>query len=193
MSPAIKNLTFKQFIDSVQKLTKGAGLTHREILDIMEFRMGGTYLQELRELRDNGASLAEAVGHFLRKDARRKARLEAQAKVDAWIDLKRKFVKKKWGVEISYTFSDENGLYLVLGQVHSDGPAYESGLRSGDVIVTVSDWLITVMDRPQVAVNLFQAGANIVKLGIMKPTGSTHDIISYVQGQNHDRNIIGVF
>merc|ERR1712038_1747308 len=110
-----------------------------------------------------------------------------------WIDLKRKFVKKKWGVEISYTFSDENGLYLVLGQVHSDGPAYESGLRSGDVIVTVSDWLITVMDRPQVAVNLFQAGANIVKLGIMKPTGSTHDIISCVQGQNHDRNIIGVF
>ena len=35
--------------------------------------------------------------------------------------------------------SDENGLYLVLGQVHSDGPAYESGLRSGDVIVTVSE------------------------------------------------------
>ena len=138
MSPAIKNLTFKQFIDSVQRLTKGAGLTHREILDIMEFRMGGTYLQELRELRDNGASLAEVVEHFLRKDAemrkvaRRKARLEAQAKVgichsfviamrkvliylhfsknnfilqvDAWIDLKRKFVKKKWGVEISYTF-----------------------------------------------------------------------------------------
>ena len=138
MSPAIKNLTFKQFIDSVQRLTKGAGLTHREILDIMEFRMGGTYLQELRELRDNGATLAEVVEHFLRKDAemrkvaRRKARLEAQAKVgichsfviamrkvliythllknnfilqvDAWIDLKRKFVKKKWGVEISYTF-----------------------------------------------------------------------------------------
>ena len=138
MSPAIRNLTFKQFIDSVQRLTKGAGLTHREILDIMEFRMGGTYLQELRELRDNGATLAEVVEHFLRKDAemrkvaRRKARLEAQAKVgichsfviamrkvliylhisknnfilqvDAWIDLKRKFVKKKWGVEISYTF-----------------------------------------------------------------------------------------
>ena len=47
-------------------------------------------------------------------------------------------------------FSDENGLYLVLGSVYEDGPAYESGLRSGDVIVTVSDWLITVMDRPQV-------------------------------------------
>ena len=45
----------------------------------------------------------------------------------------------------------------------------------------------------QVAVHLFQAGANIVKLGILKPSGASHDIISYVQGQNHDRNIIGVF
>ena len=111
-----------------------------------------------------------------------------------------------------FPFSDENGLYLVLGSVQPDGPAYESGLRSGDVIVTVSDWLITVMDRPQVklsqaptgshlsphltaqvALHLFQAGANIVRLGILKPNGTSHDIISYVQGQNHDRNIIGVF
>ena len=38
----------------------------------------------------------------------------------------------------------------MLGSVYEDSPAYESGLRSGDVIVTVSDWLITVMDRPQV-------------------------------------------
>ena len=29
MSPSIKNLTFKQFIDKVQKLVKGRGLTHR--------------------------------------------------------------------------------------------------------------------------------------------------------------------
>merc|ERR1719438_171761 len=35
MSPSTKNLTFKQFIDQIQKLTTGAGLTHREILDIM--------------------------------------------------------------------------------------------------------------------------------------------------------------
>merc|ERR1711971_969985 len=199
MSPSTKNLTFKQFLDSVQRLTKGAGLTHREILDIMEFRMGGEFLQELREMRANGAGLYEVVEYLLKKDAdmrkiaRRKARLEAQAKVDAWIDLKRKFVKKKWGVEISFTFSDENGLYLVLGAVHDDGPAYECGLRSGDVIVTVSDWLITVMDKPEVALHLFQAGANIVKLGIMEPNGTSHDIISHVQGQNHDRNIIGAF
>ena len=31
MSPSIKNLTFKQFIDKVQKLVKGRGLTHRYV------------------------------------------------------------------------------------------------------------------------------------------------------------------
>jgi len=199
MSPSIKNLTFKQFIDKVQQLVKGKGLTHREILDIMEFRMGGVYLHEMKELRQNGATLQEIVEFFLKKDAamrqqaRRKARLEAQAKVDAWVDLKRKFVKSNWGVEMSYTFSDENGLHLVLGQVNEDSPAYECGVRSGDVIVMVNDWLITVMDRPQVALHLFQAGANIVKLGILKPNGKSHDIISFANGQNHNRNLIGAF
>ena len=36
--------------------------------------------------------------------------------------------------------------------VSEDSPAYECGVRSGDVIVTVNDWLITVMDRPQVEI-----------------------------------------
>ena len=69
------------------RLTKGSKLTHREILDIIEFRMGGDFLQELRELRSSGATLSEIVEYFLKKDAemrsyaRRRARLEAQAKV----------------------------------------------------------------------------------------------------------------
>ena len=87
ISPNIKNLTFKQFIDAVQALVRGRGLTHREIIDIMEFRMGGSYQQELMDMRAAGASLQELVEYFLTKDAsmrqqaRRKARLEAQAKV----------------------------------------------------------------------------------------------------------------
>ena len=36
----------------------------REILDIMEFRLGGLYLQEMRDLRGGGATLAEVVKHF---------------------------------------------------------------------------------------------------------------------------------
>ena len=87
MSPSTRNLTFKQFIDKVRKLVQGKGLTHREVLDIMEFRLGGLYLQEMKDLRAAGATLAEIVEHFMKKDAemrqqaRRKARLEAQAKV----------------------------------------------------------------------------------------------------------------
>ena len=33
--------------------------TNREIMDIMEFRLGGLYLQEMRDLRGGGATLAE--------------------------------------------------------------------------------------------------------------------------------------
>jgi C-terminal processing protease CtpA/Prc len=60
--------------------------------------------------------------------------------------------------------------------VVESGPAWESGVRKGDVIVTVNAWLIVLMDRAQVAAHLFQAGANIVKLGIQKETTtSSHE------------------
>ena len=47
-------------------------------------------------------------------------------------------------------FSKSHGLHLILDQVVENGPAWESGVRPGDVIVTVNDWLIVLMDRPQV-------------------------------------------
>ena len=37
-----------------------------------------------------------------------------------------------------------------MDDVVENGPAWESGVRKGDVIVTVNDWLIVLMDRPQV-------------------------------------------
>ena len=37
-----------------------------------------------------------------------------------------------------------------MDDVVESGPAWESGVRKGDVIVTVNDWLIVLMDRPQV-------------------------------------------
>ena len=42
--------------------------TPREILDIMEFRLGGLYLQEMRDLRGGGATLAEVVKHSLKDE-----------------------------------------------------------------------------------------------------------------------------
>ena len=39
---------------------------------------------------------------------------------------------------------------MIMNDVVENGPAWESGVRAGDVIVTVNDWLIVLMDRPQV-------------------------------------------
>ena len=47
------------------------------------------------------------------------------------------------------------GLHLIIETVSTDSPAYKSGVRPGDVIVTVDDWLITLMDKPQVT-NIYQ-------------------------------------
>jgi hypothetical protein len=56
--------------------------------------------------------------------------------------------------EINYYFipffSKNHGLHLILNDVIENGPAWESGVRAGDVIVTINDWLIVLMDRPQV-------------------------------------------
>ena len=52
----------------------------------------------------------------------------------------------------TFTRSEESGLNLIIETVNQDSPAYKSGVRQGDVIVTVDDWLITVMDRPQVII-----------------------------------------
>ena len=46
--------------------------------------------------------------------------------------------------------SSECGLLLVLGQVAEDSPAWQSGLRGGDAIVSVNEWKINLMDRPEV-------------------------------------------
>ena len=41
-----------------------------------------------------------------------------------------------------------------MDDVVESGPAWESGVRKGDVIVTVNDWLIVLMDRAQVNIDL---------------------------------------
>ena len=46
--------------------------------------------------------------------------------------------------------SDDDGLLLVLGEVDEESPAWQSGLRCGDAIVTVNDWKTNMMDRPEV-------------------------------------------
>ena len=46
--------------------------------------------------------------------------------------------------------SDESGLLLLLMDVIKDSPAWLCGLRDGDAIVTINEWQITLMDKPEV-------------------------------------------
>jgi len=181
MSPSGKVHIFGLFFEKVLALIDGIDLTHREILDLMRSRMGAGYAKEFDELRDKGLTLQQIVDYFLQRDgetvaeSRLVAKLKADARVDKRVYLKRTYSKEKWGVSLTYTFSKNAGLHLILNDVVAGGPAWESGVRPGDVIVTVNDWLIVLMDRPQVAAHLFQAGANIVKLGIQKTRGAGTD------------------
>jgi len=181
MSPSGKVHIFGLFFEKVLMLIEGKELTHREILNLMRSRMGAGYAKEFDELREKGFTLQQIIDYFLKRDgetiaeSRLVAKLKADARVDSRVYLKRNYSKEKWGVSLTYTFSKDHGLHLILNDVIENGPAWESGVRPGDVIVTVNDWLIVLMDRPQVAAHLFQAGANIVKLGIQKSRGTSPD------------------
>ena len=52
---------------------------------------------------------------------------------------------------------------LIIETVTENGPAWKCGVRPGDVIVTVDDWLITVMDKPQVNI-LIDCTKNLIVL-----------------------------
>jgi len=189
MSPSGKTHIFGLFFEMVLDVVNGKGLTHREILDLMRFRMGAGYAMEFDELRKKGLTLQQIVDYFLKRDeetlaeSRLVAKLKAEARVDKRVYLKREYSKEKWGVSLTYTFSKNQGLHLIMDDVVESGPAWESGVRKGDVIVTVNDWLIVLMDRPQVAAHLFQAGANIVKLGIQK----THSTDAEAEEENEEQ------
>ena len=149
--------TFTHFFGKVVKVTTGKDLTHREILDVIAFRLGGDFAVEFEELRYSGYRLQEIVDHFLMKDeaarleSMRRARLRANTRREAEVRLQRAAKRDNWGVRLSYCQSEEAGLQLRVDQVTELGPAYRSGLRAGNTIVTVDDWLITLMDRPQVS------------------------------------------
>ena len=89
MSSSSKSITFAAFFGLVMEVTREVGLTHREILDVIRFRLGGDYAREFDALRADGWKLQAIVDHFLSKDeegrldAMRRAKIKAQAKIDA--------------------------------------------------------------------------------------------------------------
>ena len=47
--------------------------------------------------------------------------------------------------------SSDSGLHLIIDHVQEGSPAWKSGLRPFDGIISVSTWVITVMDRVDVS------------------------------------------
>ena len=60
--------TFAAFFKAVVAVTTGRGLTHREIMELVRYRLGGGHAQEFDELRARGWRLQQIVDHFLMKD-----------------------------------------------------------------------------------------------------------------------------
>ena len=63
-------------------------MTEKEILDVEQLRMGGSYLQEMKQLRDDGADIESIEKYFLEKDLLRE--LEERRKVEREILMKEK-------------------------------------------------------------------------------------------------------
>ena len=68
MHPDSKKHTFRFFIDRVHEVCDGRGFEENDILDIMQFRMGGSYLAEIKDLRIQKWELVCIEEFFLQKD-----------------------------------------------------------------------------------------------------------------------------
>ena len=88
----------------------GKGLTHDDILDLIRSRLGGQYGKEFDMLRKEGGGLQQIVEFFLKKDeqmrqeARRRAKLVGQSRIDTEYAMYRKALKERWGVIMHYSY-----------------------------------------------------------------------------------------
>ena len=68
MHPATKQHTFEEWFELLYAVCDPKGLTDEECIEVIETRMGGTFLDELHKLKAKGAKLEKVEQHFLRKD-----------------------------------------------------------------------------------------------------------------------------
>ena len=68
MHPNSKQHTFQFFEDRVHDVVNGKGLVEDDVLDVMQFRMGGSYLSEIKQLREQKWDLDYVETYFLQKD-----------------------------------------------------------------------------------------------------------------------------
>ena len=84
MHPSSRNHTFKYFLEKVDEVVETVGedkLIDEDILDIMQFRMGGSYLAEIKELRSKHSSLDSIKRFFRNKDDEREEKAQKQQEI----------------------------------------------------------------------------------------------------------------
>ena len=71
MHPATRKHTFEYFFDKVHQVCDPiTELDEEGVMDVMQCRMGGSYLTEMKDLRKDGNDRSEIEEHFLRKDVK---------------------------------------------------------------------------------------------------------------------------
>ena len=63
-------------------------MTEKEILDVEQLRMGGSYLREMKQLREEGADIESIEEYFLQKDLQ--TELEERRRTEREILMKEK-------------------------------------------------------------------------------------------------------
>ena len=73
MHPVTRKHTFEYFFDKVHQVCDPiTELDEEGVMDVMQCRMGGSYLTEIKDLRIDGNDRSEIEEHFLRKDTKEK-------------------------------------------------------------------------------------------------------------------------
>ena len=144
MHPSSRNHTFRYFFDKVHEVVLSVGadkLLDDDVLDIIQFRMGGSYLTEIKDLRQKDTELAAIEEFFLAKDIerdddsnRRQQLLSQETEVCIFksyqklliffqieddICLKRQTMSEMWGVNLSYSYTNDMGLLLILSRLYN--------------------------------------------------------------------------
>ena len=101
-------------------------MTEKEILDVEQLRMGGSYLQEMKQLREEGADIERIEQYFLGKDL--------QTELDERRRTEREILLKEKTEEVRREISKLRDLDLILVKENKTHPGNEKeavGCRNG--------------------------------------------------------------
>jgi len=173
MYPRKEPCTWRFWIDLVHELLdplKADGkLDEQQYLDIMQARMGGKHLKDMKRMRAQKKDRPFIEQYFLGLDGLKKAKA-AKSRTSRTIELIRNSINTKWGVKLGYlTSSPTLGLQLVLGEVTVGSPAWNSGLRANDALTVVNDWQVHLFKNGDTAASIFGAVGNQATATVVSP------------------------